>query len=149
MSHIYSPIQFYSLLKSCMIFFVVQAVVVVLFFSSIWVSPPLYRIVMFLINIAISVFLGWRLYKQRYHLILSYDNKGFTLKQGRKEEISHEWSEFSGVSLIRTEQGDFSIRLSTNGDPFDLPASKFKLDPFGFRWDVTKLVEASRKEKGP
>lgn len=146
MSPTYSPIQYYDLLKSCMIFFIIQAVIVILFFSEIWYSEIPYRLLMLSINIAISAVFGWRLYKQRYHPVFSYDDRGFTLKQGNKEETGHKWSEFSKVSLIRTEHGDFSIRLH-NSDFFDLPTSKLKLNPFDFRSEVTKLVEASQKKE--
>jgi hypothetical protein len=98
------------------------------------------------INIGISIFFGWRLYKQLYHLVFSYDENGFKLRRGNKEEISHEWGEFSKVSLSRNEQGDFIIRLE-NSDSFDIPASKLKLNPYDFRTEATKLVEASQKRK--
>jgi len=146
MSPTYSPIQYYNLLKSCMIFFIIQAIIVILFFSEIWYSQIPLRLVMLSINIVISALFGWRLYKQRYHLVFSYDDNGFTLKQGNKEDTRHKWSEFSKVSLIRTEQGDFSVRLH-NSDFFDLPTSKLKLNPFGFRSEAEKLVEASQKKK--
>jgi hypothetical protein len=97
-------------------------------------------------NIGISTFFGWRLYKQRYHWVFSYDEKGFKLKEGNKEEISHKWSEFSKVTLSRNERGDFIIRLE-NSDSFDIPTSKLKLSPYDFRTEATKLVEASRKKK--
>jgi hypothetical protein len=129
-----------------MIFFVVQAIIVLLLFSNVWYSPVVYRLLMLFINIAISGIFGWRLYKQRYHLVFSYDEKGFTLKQGNREEISHNWSDFSKVSLISSEQGGFSIRLY-DSDFFDLPTSKLKLDPFSFRLEATKLVEVSQKKK--
>ena len=146
MNPTYAPIQYYSVLKSCMIFFIIQALVVIVFFQDIWYADIPYRFLMLFINIAISVFFGWRLYKQRYHLSFSYDDRGFTLKKGSKEEISRKWSEFSKVSLVRTEQGDFSIRLQ-NGDSFDLHVAKLKLNPYDFRTEATKLVEASQKKK--
>jgi hypothetical protein len=126
-----------------MAFFIVQAIIVIFLFPEIWASAIFYRVLMLSINIAVSIFFGWRLYKQRYHMIFSYDEKGFTLKKGRKEEASHRWSEFLDVSIVRTEQGDFSIRLH-NKEPFDLPISKLKLDPFNFRSEATKLVKANQ-----
>jgi hypothetical protein len=149
MGPVHSPIQYYSVLKSCVIFFMVQAIAVLLFFSYIWETPMAYRFLMLFINIAISAVLGWQLYKQRYHLVFSYDGKGFTLKQGYKEEIGHKWSEFSKVSLIRTEYGSFSVRLQRDSDHFDLPVSKLRLNPFDFRWEAMKLIEANRKKQSP
>lgn len=146
MSPTYAPIQISSLLKSCVIFFAIQAVIVIVLFSSIWSSAISYRVLMLSINIGLSIFFGWRLYKRRYHLVFSYDQNGFKLKQGNKEETSHKWSEFSKVSLVRTQQGDFSINLE-NGEPFDLPASKLRLNPYDFRTEATKLIEANQKKK--
>jgi hypothetical protein len=146
MSRTYAPVNVFNLLKACIIFFVVQALITIVFFQPIWYSELAYRFLLLLINIAISVFFGWRLYKQRYHLVFSYDDVGFTLKQGSKEEMHRTWGEFSKVSLVRTEQGDFSIKLE-NGDSFDLPVSKIKLDPYDFRTEATKLVETSQKRK--
>jgi len=146
MSPTYSPIRYYDLFKSFMIFFIIQAVILFVLFPSIWYAPMIYRLIMLFINILISSVFGWRLYMQRYHTVFSYDSKGFLLQQGMKEEIEHKWSEFSGVTLIRTEQGDFSIRLH-NGDSFDLPTSKLKLNPFDFREEATKLVEANQKKE--
>jgi hypothetical protein len=79
-------------------------------------------------------------------VVFSYDENGFKLRQGNKEEISHKWSEFSKASLVRTEQGDFTIRLE-NSSSFDIPASKLKLNPYDFRTEATNLVEASQKKK--
>lgn len=147
MSHTYSPIQYYGVLKSCVIFFAVQAVVVLLFFSFIWQSPTSYRFLTLFINVAISVVLGWRLYKQRYHMTFSYYDAGFKLKEGYNKDISHNWSEFSRVSLIRTEYGSFSVRLHYDSDHFDLPVSKLRLNPFDFRWEVIRLLEASHNKE--
>lgn len=146
MSPTYSAIRYYDMLKSCMIFFIIQAFIVFLFFPPVWDYPVYYRLLTLSMNIIISVFFGWHLYKQRYHIIFSYDDEGFILKKGKKEEISHKWSEFSKVSLIRTEHGDFSLRLH-NSDFFDLPVSKLKLNPFEFRTEATRLMEANKRKK--
>jgi len=81
-----------------------------------------------------------------YHMTFTYDSKGFILRKGKNEKSSYKWNEFSQVSLIRTEYGEFSIRLYRNKDDFfDLPVSKLKLDPFDFRFEVMQLVSAGKK----
>ncbi|NWG10219.1 hypothetical protein HXY33_00455 [Candidatus Bathyarchaeota archaeon] len=146
MSPTYSPVQINSLLKSFVIFFIIQAGIVIVFFPSIWSLDISYRLLMLSINIGLSAVLGWQLYKKRYRLIFSYNDNGFKLKQGSQEEISHEWGEFSKVSLSRNEQGDFIIRLE-NSNSFDILVSKLKLNPYDFRTEATRLVQASQKRK--
>ena len=145
MSQTYAPLQLYNLFKSCMIVFVIQALVYI-FLVPIIIDLPL-RLLILVLNVLISVSLGWPLYKRRYHMILTYDSTSFTLKKGRKEEVSHKWKEFSRLSLFRTEEGDFSVRLYKDSDFFDLPASKLKLNPFKFRSEVMQLVFPSKDKK--
>ena len=144
MSHTYSSIQMYNLFKSVMIIFVLQAVVVLIapFFSE-----QIVRVSILIVNVVISVLLGWRLYKSLYHTVFTYDNEGFTLKKGRKDVNSFKWNEFSKVSLFRTESGELSVRLYRDSEHFDLPASKLKLNPFTFRQEVTKLVSVSKNKE--
>jgi hypothetical protein len=127
-----------------MIVFVLQAVVVLIapFFPD-----QIVRFSILVVNVIVSVLLGWRLYKSLYHMVFSYDNEGFTLKKGRKEVNSHKWSEFSKVSLFRTESGELSVRLYHDSEHFDLPASKLKLNPFTFRQEVMQLVSSSKGKK--
>lgn len=144
MSQTYAPLQLYNLLKSCMIIFLIQAVVVL--FAP-FILDPSVRLLILLLNLIISVLLGWHLYKRIYHMVFTYDDKGFTLKKGGKEETGHGWNEFSNVSLIRNEEGNCSVRLYHNAEFFDLPASKLKLNPFDFRFEAMRLVTQSKNRK--
>lgn len=148
MSRVHSPIQYYSLIKSFITVFVIQAIVFLLAPFIPTLSDTMLRLLILSANILISAILGWPLYKRIYHMVFIYDDKGFTLKKGKKEEDSHKWSEFSKVSLIRTEYGDFSIRLyRSEEDFFDIPASKLKLNPSDFRFKAMQWVSASKNEK--
>jgi hypothetical protein len=144
MSPTYAPTQVYNLFKSAMIIFVLQAVVVLIapFFPELIV-----RFSILVLNVVVSIILGWRLYKALYHMVFTYDNEGFTLKKGRKEVNSYKWNDFSKVSLFRTESGELSVRLYHDSEYFDLPASKLKLNPFTFRQEATKLVSGSKGKK--
>jgi hypothetical protein len=127
-----------------MIIFVLQAVVVL--FAP-FTENQIVRFSILVVNIIVSILLGWRLYKSLYHMVFTYDDEGFTLRKGRKEVNNHKWNEFSKVSLIRTESGELSVRLYQDSEYFDLPASKLKLNPFTFRQEVTKLVSVSKGKK--
>ena len=140
MSRTFASIQLGGLLKSCMIVFLIQAAAV-LFIP--YTYELVIRLSILVLNVLISIVLGWRLYKRIYHMVFTYDDKGFTLKKGSKEVTNHGWSEFSRVSLFRSEYGDVSVRLHRNGEFFDLPASKLKLNPFDFRWEVMRFVSAT------
>lgn len=144
MSLSYAPTQVYNLFKSVMIVFVLQAVVV-LFVP--FISEQIVRFSVLVVNVIISVVLGWRLYKTLYHMVFTYDDEGFTLKKGRKEVNSYKWNEFSKASLFRTESGELSVRLYRDSEYFDLPASKLKLNPFTFRQEVMKLLSGSKDTK--
>ena len=145
MSQTFAPLQLYNLFKSCMIIFLLQALAYI--FLAPFMTDPIIRFLILSLNVLISVFLGWRLYKRMYHMVFTCDKNGFTLKKGNGKEASYRWKEFSKVSLVRTEQGDFSIRLYKNTDFFDLPTSKLKLNPFDFRLEVMRSVSASTDKR--
>lgn len=140
---VHSPIQLYSLFKSCAIVFVIQAVIILL--SPIPLVDP-WRFFVLGLNLAIAVVLGWRLYKYRYHMVFTYDDEGFTLKKGKGEEVKRKWKNFSQVSLFRTEYGELVVRLYFNEEFLDLPMSKLKLNPFDFRLEAMRLVSSSRRK---
>jgi len=144
-SQTFSPLQLYNLFKSCMIIFLLQALAYI--FLAPLMSGPLTGFLILSLNVLVSVFVGWRLYKRMYHMIFTYDKNGFALKKGNSEETSGKWKEFSKVSLVRSEQGDFSVRLYRDTESFDLPTSKLKLNPFDFRLEVMQLVSASRDKR--
>jgi hypothetical protein len=123
-----------------MMMFLIQAVLVL--FAPITFTAPIWSQILAL-NLIVSGVLGWFLYKQRYHTQFSYDETGFRLRKGSSPHADYQWNEFSQVSLVRDEYGDFRVRLFGNEEPFEIPVSKLKLDPFQFRLDVMNLVETS------
>lgn len=143
--HEHSPIQLYNLSKSIIIVFAIQAVIVFLSPREILTDP--WRFLILALNVIVAIALGWRLYKHRYHMVFTYDNEVFVLKKGRGEEMKHKWTDFSRVSVYRTEYGELAVRLYFNEEFFDLPASKLKLSPFDFRKEVMKLIHATEAGK--
>jgi hypothetical protein len=144
MEHTRAPIQRYYLFKSFVIMLVIQAIVV-MFMPMALTTPIRYQI--FALNIGVGIVLGWYLYKQWYHIQFSYGSAGFQLKKGKNPPISHSWSEFSKVSLARSEYGDFTIRLYTDSAPVEIPASKLRLDPFQFRLEVLSYTTSAAATK--
>lgn len=142
MSKLHSPIQYLDLFKSCIIVFAIQALIVIL---SPWGIVATFRWHILTLNFIVSLIIGWHLYKRFYHPVFSYNDEGFTLKRGRSWEASYKWSDFSNISLIRSERGEFSIRLYRGEDFFNLPVSRLKLDPFQFR---SELMEFIKKQRG-
>jgi len=132
-----APVQVYYLFKSFVIMFLIQAVVVLVTPMAL-TAPIWYQIIA--VNLTVSAVLGWYLYKQWYHIEFSYDDLGFQLKKGKRVPTTHRWNEFSRVSLARSEYGEFNVRLYRNGEPFEIPVSKLKLDPFEFRLRVMNFV---------
>jgi hypothetical protein len=123
-----------------MIMFIIQAVLVL--FAPITLTAPIWYQILAL-NLIVSGVLGWFLYKQRYHTEFLYDENGFRLKKGSSPSLDHKWNEFHQVSLARDEYGSFRVRLHGSEEPFEIPVSKLKLDPFQFRLDVMDFVEMS------
>ena len=133
-----SPIQPYYLFKSFVIMFMIQAVMVMFMplqlTASIW-----YQILA--LNVGVAAVLGWLLYKQWYHVEFSYDDEGLQLRKGKNPSINRKWNEFSKVSLMRNEYGEFKVGLYANGDRFEIPVSRLKIEPFRFRLQVMDLVQ--------
>jgi len=137
MAHKHSPVQVYYLIKSFMMMFVIQAVIVLVtpaqVIAAIW-----YQVLA--VNLVVASVLGYFLYRQWYHIEFSYDDSGFQLKKGKGPSVSHKWNEFSTVTLAREEYAEYRIRLYSNGDPTEIPVSKLKLDPFKFRLQAIAFV---------
>jgi hypothetical protein len=118
--------------------FMIQAVMVM--FTPLQLTAPIWYQILAL-NVAVAVVLGWFLYKQWYHIEFSYDDDGLQLKKGKGPPVIRKWNEFSQVSLIRNEYGEFKVGLYANEDRFEIPVSKLKLEPFQFRFQVMDLVQ--------
>lgn len=140
MEHQLSPIQTYYLFKSFVMMFIIQAVVVLI--TPIQLTDPI-RYQILGLNLVVGIILGWPLYKQWYHIEFSYGTPGFMLRKGKNPPVTHNWNEFRQVSLARNEVGDFTVRLYNGEEPFEIPVSKLKLDPFRFRLEVAKYVADS------
>jgi len=133
------PIRFFDVFKLFVIFLAVQMGATLV--MPVWFYDIIRPYFLF-VAVAISILLAYIVYMRAQHLELSYDDAGFSLKRGKTLE-TRKWKEFHKVLLVRTD-GDFLVRLQ-DGEGFELPVSKLKLDPFSFRMKTLRFVEESRK----
>ncbi|MEM3730448.1 MAG: hypothetical protein QW667_02960 [Candidatus Bathyarchaeia archaeon] len=77
----------------------------------------------YLIAIMISLVVGYRLYKTRYHITLFMDNVGFKLLEG-KTTREGKWSEFSDVTIYVAPNRETCLRLHSKNGTLDLPLSR-------------------------
>jgi len=98
-------------------------------------------------SVLVSGALAYYLYLRIKHIEFSYDKEGFDIRRGRSV-LSHKWSEFSRVLLIKVRGTEFLIRLFfTNGETLDIPASKLRTNAFSFRLKILELVQESTRTR--
>ena len=94
----------------------------------------------FIFNFILSAAIGWWYYRQRYHLVFSYDKDGYILQVGKKV-LENRWADFTRVSLYHAGHGDLFVRLyQQSGEVAEIPASQLKLNPSEFRFEVMDLI---------
>lgn len=76
-----------------------------------------------LIAVVVSLLVGYRLYKVRYHTMLFVDNRGFQLWEGRTVKEG-KWTDFSDVAIYVTPKRETCLRLYSKNGTFDLPLSR-------------------------
>lgn len=72
---------------------------------------------------ALSLIVGHRIYKMRYHTTLTLNSKKFQLRQGQKI-TEGKWSDYTDVTIYITPKQETCIRLHTKKEAFDLPVSR-------------------------
>ena len=70
-----------------------------------------------------SLIVGYVIYKSRYHMSVSLDSKGFTLREGKKI-TNKKWSDYSGLSIFISPKLETFLRLKSKDATFDLPLSR-------------------------
>ena len=133
-----------AFLKACFLVFLPQ--LALMFFAPTEFVIQ-YRFPILAINLVVSAFLGWKLYRRYYHLVLRYDDEKFSLLKGNVEERTYRWADFEKLSVATSEYGEFMIRLyGRDGQTVNIPVQKLKLDPFKFRPEVLRLLESSASQ---
>ncbi|MEM3677217.1 MAG: hypothetical protein QW176_03625 [Candidatus Bathyarchaeia archaeon] len=108
--------------KSFTIAFLICASLLMLLSPILRAVTPVHLIV----AAALSIILGHRIYKARYHTILLLDDEGFKLWRGR-DVIGGEWSSFTDVAIYITPKHELNLRLFSDEGSVDLPLSRVGL----------------------
>jgi hypothetical protein len=94
-----------------------------------------------LIMAVFSLIVGHRVYKTRYHTVLTLSGKGFQLREGKKI-TEGKWSSYLDVSLHITPRYETCLRLHSK-EVFDLPLSRVGLS----RKEVYSAIRELVKKK--
>jgi hypothetical protein len=94
--------------------------IIVALFTSIYIA--VHPITLLLMAI-ISIVIGHRIYKTRYHNTLTLNSAGFKLQQGTNV-IDEKWANFGDVSIYITPKHETYLRLYSKKKNFDLPISR-------------------------
>lgn len=106
-----------------------------------------YRFPIVSVNLIVSGYFGWKLYRRYYHLMFRYDDEKFSIRKGNTEERTYHWADFVKLSVATSEYGEFMIRLyGRDGQTINIPVEKLKLDPFKFRPEVLRLLGSSASQ---
>ena len=94
-----------------------------------------------LIMAVFSLIVGHRIYKARYHMVLTLSNKGFQLSEGKKV-TEGKWSNYMDVTIHITPRYETCLRLYSK-ETFDLPLSRVGLS----RKEVYSAIREIIKKK--
>jgi hypothetical protein len=121
-----------------MIFALGVLMLTVIFFFGVpqAIQPPT-----LLIMAVFSLIVGHRIYKTRYHMVLTLSNKGFQLSEGKKV-TEGKWSNYSDVTIYITPRYETCLRLYSK-ETFDLPLSRVGLS----RKEVYSTIRELIKKK--
>jgi hypothetical protein len=142
-----SSFQLSNLVKSFTLFFfgftILWALSNYIVFRDVLISWPV-----FIVNVLLSLGVGWWYYRQRYNLVFQYNQDNFELSVG-KQHTNYRWTDFVMVSLYHQGQGVFFIRLYRADDTFvEIPATSLRFNPSDFRFEVMDLVKGVAKTTG-
>lgn len=98
------------------------------------------------VSLAVPAVLGGVLasyfYFFRVHQTFEYDDNGYSMTKGRKEEQKHTWSEFKETSIIRDSYGKNKVRVykERDGEHFDIDSKACGVDPFVLREYILERI---------
>ncbi|MEM2690808.1 MAG: hypothetical protein QXS01_01745 [Candidatus Bathyarchaeia archaeon] len=97
-----------------------------------------------LIAIVVSLIVGHRLYKNRYHTMLSMNGKGFQLWEGKTVKKG-KWTDFSDVAIYVTPKRETCLRLYSKNGNIDLPLSRTGLSRKETYSMIKRLIKRDEK----
>jgi hypothetical protein len=71
----------------------------------------------------LSLILGHRVYKTRYHTTLTLNSRGFQLRQGQKVKEG-KWSDYTDLTIYVTQKQETCLRLHAKNGAVDIPISR-------------------------
>jgi len=93
------------------------------FFVEAPAANPLSIVLLF----AFSAILGYPIYKSRYHMVLTLNDKGFEILKGGKLATQGRWADFSDVTIYIAPNRESFLRLSSREKSADVPLSRVGL----------------------
>jgi hypothetical protein len=97
-----------------------------------------------IIMLVLAAILGYFIYKSRYHMSVTIDSKGFTLREGKKI-TERKWSSYSNVWVYISPKFEPFLRLKSKDETFDLPLARTGLP----RRETYHMVKHLIKGKQP
>ena len=96
------------------------------------------------VPVALGSLLAAYIYLFRVHQTLEYDDNGYSMTKGRKEEQKHSWSELRECSVIRDSSGRHKVRvyIERDGQHFDIDSQACGIDPFTLRDYILGRIDA-------
>jgi len=76
-----------------------------------------------ILMIAISVLLGHKIYKSRFHTTITLNSRGFRLQEGKKIREGN-WSDYNDVAMYIAPSREMCLRLYSKKNHFDIPLSR-------------------------
>jgi hypothetical protein len=136
----FEAFDFPNYLKSFTIafFFIILLLISLMFLGVRNIINPLSM----LLAVLVSLLLGYRLYKNRYHVTLSMNSKGFQLWEGKNVKEG-KWADFSDVTIYITPQRETCLRLYSKEGSVDLPLSRIGLSRKETYLMVKQLIKRS------
>lgn len=131
-----------SYLKSFTIafFFGTLALIIMAFLAR---TPSLVQPLTLLILIFLSVIVGYRIYKTRYHITLSLNNEGFRIQEGNQKVTEGKWSSLTDLSFYISPKNETYLRLYSKDETIDLPLSRMGIS----RKDAYNLIKQLIQKK--
>lgn len=121
-------------------FFGTLALIIMAFLAR---TPSLVQPLTLLILIFLSVIVGYRIYKTRYHITLSLNNEGFRIQEGNQKVTEGKWSSLTDLSFYISPKNEIYLRLYSKDETIDLPLSRMGIS----RKDAYNLIKQLIQKK--
>ena len=129
-----------NFLKSFTIVFSLGTLMLITFAIVGMIIQPNQMLLALLLMFAFSLIIGQRIYKARYHTILSLNSRGFEIREGQKV-TKGKWSNYTDVTIYITPKLETCLRLYSKEETFDLPLSRVGISRKEAYNTIKQLIE--------